>query len=98
MSRVEASRAHPTNFDFHPKHKKKIVASPKDAWKEEEEEREEGFREQIVRRAVRKVSLLQQLGLPPWNLGAPKRASHSPCAVGVAALAGGLEGRLEEET
>ncbi|XP_013913040.1 PREDICTED: uncharacterized protein LOC106541971 [Thamnophis sirtalis] len=54
MSRVDASRDHLASF--HPKHKKKITASPKDALKEEEEEEEEdkGFREQIVRRAVRK--------------------------------------------
>ncbi|KAG8141894.1 hypothetical protein E2320_006546 [Naja naja] len=55
MSRVEASRAHPANF--HPKHKKKTVASLNDDWKEgeeEEEEKGEGFRERIVRRAVRK--------------------------------------------
>ncbi|KAM3825501.1 uncharacterized protein M6D78_015831 isoform 3-T6 [Vipera latastei] len=74
MSRVEASRAHPTNFDFHPKHKKKIVASPKDAWKEEEEEeeREEGFREQIVRRAVRKY---------PEDAGDHVAASHRQISI-----------------
>lgn len=53
MSRVEASRDHLASF--HPKHKKKTVASLKD----EEEKDKEGFREQIVRRAVRKVSLLE---------------------------------------
>ncbi|XP_025021712.1 uncharacterized protein LOC103063802 isoform X2 [Python bivittatus] len=53
MSRVEASRAHLANFEFHPKQRKKIVASPKVAWKEEDDE-EEGSDERIVRRAVRK--------------------------------------------
>lgn len=57
MSRVEAPRDHPAKF--HPKHKKKIVASLEDAWKEEEENKEGGFSERIVRRAVRKVSLLE---------------------------------------
>ncbi|XP_034292171.1 uncharacterized protein LOC117676649 isoform X3 [Pantherophis guttatus] len=52
MSRVEASRDHPAKF--HPKHKKKIVASLEDAWKEEVEDKEGGFSERIVRRAVRK--------------------------------------------
>ncbi|XP_070614533.1 uncharacterized protein [Erythrolamprus reginae] len=50
-SRVEASRDHPANV--HPKHKKKTLASLEDAWREEQD-KERGFREQIVRRAVRK--------------------------------------------
>ncbi|XP_026542322.1 uncharacterized protein LOC113424705 isoform X2 [Notechis scutatus] len=99
MSRVEASRAYPANF--HPKHKKKIVASLNDDWKEgeeEEKENEEGFSQRIVRRAVRKYpedagdhveAGHRQISIPMGRAegSCPEVLSKGTLAVIVAALA-----------